>query len=164
MADHFLASGGGEGSGEGKWAFDVGHLCELTVMNNGLLQSLSQLLSLQFGRWKTGLFQNDREPRQTDSLSNYVPCDWSGYQGLQRIYFLNPPFMAGKRARAEGQELVWSHDGGPIANFVYGFYVVDNNGDLAYAERFCKGPFEVKNKGRKFKLTPVFTARNEERI
>lgn len=161
LVTRWLASGGGESNGEGEWFNDDSHRCELTMQTNGLQQALDAVTSLQFGAWAAGLYQNDRVPKRGDVLSQYVPATFSGYVGTKRLYGWTPAGMAGKRARSTGDRLKWMHDGGTMANWIYGYYVVDLSGKLTYAERFCDGPFLIDRAGRALQLDPAFTARNE---
>lgn len=135
--------------------------CHLVVTDNGLLNSLDLLRRKWDTRWKMGLFQNDYQPLQTSVIGNFVPCDFSGYAGLQSTFGWTVPAMSGFRARTVANELTWTHDGGPISNWVYGYYVVNPAGQLEWAERFCPAPMTLDAMGLSVRVKPLFTLLNE---
>lgn len=156
----FVGSGGMGANGQGTWSWEPGTKCHLVIADNGLVQLLDKVRLFQSGWWAAGLFQNDHKPKRNDLIGAYVPASFSGYSGPQLIYFNTAPVMVGETARTSGPPLLWTHDGGPLSNFVYGFYVVDRAGAFTYGERFCAGPVEMARKGRTLQLEPSFLARN----
>jgi len=157
----YVGSGGGDGGGQGTFAHDPGDLCLLEVVQPELLRLVTQITTDWQAGHSVGLFQNDFNPRLNSTIANVVPCNFSGYDGVRLLYFLSPAFMAGIRAARLAQEYVWTHSGGPVDNWVYGYYIVDLSGALILAERFCDGPFRMNIARRQFKLTPLFWVKNE---
>jgi len=159
----WVSSGGGDGGGQGQFFHGPVDFCLLEVVEPKLLEIVRSITTDWFASHRVGLFKNDLNPRLTTTIANVVPCDFSGYDGLRLLYFLTPEFMSGVRAMRLAQEYVWQHNGGPIDNLVYGYYVVDLAGQLALAERFCDGPFNMNVSRRSFKLTPMFWVKNERK-
>jgi len=160
----YIGSGGGDGGGQGTFVPNPPDLCRGVVVASGLL-SYTNLIRLEmFGNHKVGLFSNDRKPKLNDDVSFYTPCTFSGYTGEKLTYGWTSPTMQGVRAFMHSEEFVWTHNGGPIANLVYGYTVVNVYGELRFAERFCNGPFQVGTLGRQIKLTLMFTTANESEV
>jgi len=131
---------------------------------SGLL-SYTNLIRLEmFGNHKVALFQNDRSPKLDDNASLFTPCTFSGYPGPVLTYGWTSPVMVGNRAFTHSEEFVWTHNGGPVGNWVYGYYVMNVSDELRFAERFCNGPFLVAQSGRQIKLTLMFTSANESEV
>lgn len=160
---NWVSSGGGDGGGQGTFSHDPSNDCLLEVMSPELLRLVSLITTDWFAGHKVGLYQNDFNPRLDSTIANVVPCNFSGYDGLRLLYFFSPSFMSGIRATRLAQEYVWQYDGGPITNWVFGYYVVDLAGNLTIAERFCNGPFAMDQPLRQFKLTPLFWVKNERK-
>jgi len=147
--------------GQGKWGKAPGPRCQLEVTSAGLMEYLNKLTGYMKGWFKIGLYVNDHVPKLTDTISLYQQANFSGYQGAMLLYGFGQATMFGVRAKSVATTVVWTHDGGPIANDVYGYFVVNNKGILAFAERFCDGPFTVDRAGRSVKVKPVFSTKNE---
>lgn len=156
-----LATGGILMGGQGSFRQGKGHRCQLEVTAEGLKDFLNKLTGYMTGWFKVGLYQNDHEPALDDDVGMYSPCTFSGYDGPQLVYGWTLAAMYGVRAKSFATELVWQHDGGPIGNDVWGYYVTDPSGTLKFAERFCDGPFAVERLGRKIKIAPTFATKNE---
>lgn len=135
--------------------------CQLEVTTSGLVAYLDKLTSFMFGWFKAGLFSNDFVPKLGSTIADVVPASFSGYDGERLLYGWTNAAMYGVRAKSFGTPLVWQHDGGPVNNQIFGYYVVDQSGILAFAERFCDGPFDVDRAGRKLTINPTFSTKNE---
>jgi len=159
--DGFLGTCGGRGGGNGLWRWSLDDPCQLEVVADGLASIASEIQSLMTGSFSVGLYSNDRFPLLDDTIANYVPCTFTGYDGLHLLYFIASPQMVGVKVRLTALVQVWERTAGPISNDVFGYYVVDGSGALQFAERFCNGPFPMNVPGRKFNLTVTFTVRNE---
>jgi len=135
--------------------------CNLIVCDGGLIGSLDRLKTGWELVLRAGLFQNDYQPLQEDTLGDYVPADFSGYGGLQFTYSWDAAVIAGPRAITASGAITWIHDGGPIQNYIFGYYVVDALGALVWAERFCPAPRPMNGVGMRIRIRPQFTLRNE---
>ena len=68
--------------------------------------------------------------------------------------------IGGRPSQAEHQLVTWEFDR-ELGN-IYGYFVTrENGGELMWAERFEKGPFNIKTAGDKIQLTPRLTLRNK---
>lgn len=120
------------------------------VVNNKLVEKIANLL---FGRvetsgiWTVRLFVNLHFPLATDVAGNYTECSIPGYsaQILQPgewdggivapgvVYFTYP-------------QLTWTFDAYAGGQSIFGYYVMDDAGDLIYSELF-PSPFPVPPAG-----------------
>lgn len=161
MAGPWYTTGGGEGGGDGEWGRGRSPPCRLVATERGLLDGM-ELLRAEFEmHYRVGLFQSDSIPRISLILSQLTPCDFSGYSGLQTTVRWTVPVMFGDRARSFADPLDWTHSGGAVANFVFGYYVLDRLGRLAWAERFCPAPIGISRVGETIRVTPTFYLLNE---
>jgi len=157
----FFATGGIRLGGQGTWRKGPAPRCRLEIVTAGLTEYLDRLTLYMTGWFAIGLFQNDREPKLDDAVGNYQEATFSGYSGSKLLYGWTNAAMRGVRAKSFATPLIWKHNGGPIANDVYGYFCINNVGALAFAERFCDGPITVDRRGRSVNLTPMFSAKNE---
>lgn len=107
------------------------------------------------------LFRNDRIPKQTDTAAQYQEADFSGYQGQQPITAWTDPVMVDGRAYSRADSLTWQHSGGPEDNLIFGYFVVDEDGALLWAERNPAGPRIVSAGNPDYVVTPVVTETSE---
>ncbi len=147
--------------GQGTFTKGPAPACELRHNDSGLIEALDTLAASWEGVFKIGLYQNDWTPDLFSVLASIVPCDFSGYSGLAFLYSWSAAVMRGIHAYTEANPVVWTHDGGPIQNYAYGYYVIDGTGHLAWAERFCPAPKIMAGFGTKLRVTPAYTLKNE---
>lgn len=157
----WVASGGAEGGGVGIWGSERNPGCNLVVTDSGLVVQLDLLRTAWETKYQVGLFQADVFPKITSTIVELLPCDFSGYVGLQTSFGWSGAVVDGTRSNTLANALTWTHDGGPITNFVYGYYIVDKKGFLMWAERFCPGPVWMDRPGRSVRVRPAFTLRND---
>lgn len=106
-------------------------------------------------RWM-GLMRGTTAPTKSWTILNVQPANFSGYGGTQRIVNWKPATLDGELAVAKAQLLVWQHDGGVGSHAVTGYYVIDSNGKLHWAELFPE-PWQVMAQdGDRFAVTPTF--------
>jgi len=91
------------------------------------------------------LFQNDVVPTREFTTLSFIEADFSGYDGGGDYDFqFQAVFQQGKYARTkDAVPRVWTHDGGPVENTIYGYYVWLDQGSpgnsvLVWAERFVR--------------------------
>lgn len=142
--------------GQGEWAHTQLPPCRLVLPDSGLVDALAILTAGWEARWRYGLFQNDFVPRQSMTLLNITPATFSGYAGLQPCFSWSVPLVNGPYAISNAHELIWTHDGGPVGNWIYGYYVLNLGGVLMWAERFCPAPATVDKGGLSVRLKPTF--------
>jgi hypothetical protein len=90
------------------------------------------------------------------TLGHLVPANFSGYAGLQACFGWSVPVISGPYAISKAHELIWTHNGGPAANWIYGYYVLNLAGALMWAERFCPAPATIDKGGLSVRVQPNF--------
>jgi len=134
----------------------------LKVVKDELLKTLNAQLALfAAGPYQIGLYKNNKTPADTDTISDYTPADFSGYSGLQNLTAWSSAAWVSPRALATHSALTWTHSGGGTANDIYGYYVVDGSGNLAWAERSPVAPVSMASGGATYQVTPQYTRRSE---
>jgi hypothetical protein len=128
----------------------------LILVNYGVVQCLEILSAFWGGTLRIGLFQNNLNLQHGTIAANIVPCNFSGYGGLLNIAGWLPPTLLNDVGTMLGLFVQWTHDGGPVANDVYGYYVVDVLGELVWAERNVD-PVPVENLGDIYAVVPQFS-------
>jgi hypothetical protein len=161
VAFEYVTTGGGDGGGHSDFISVRPPGCNLVVGDSGLITQLDFLRVKWETKYRVGLFQNDAHPSLTWTLANVVPADFSGYAGLQLSFGWTPSVVNNTRAVTQANALTWMHDGGPVSNFIYGYYVVDDHGAYMWAERFCPAPQIVLKIGTRVRVIPTFTMRND---
>jgi len=113
------------------------------------------------GPYKMGLYQNNWTPADTDTISAVTAATFSGYAGLQNLTSWSAATWSSPRAVAAHANVVWTHNGGGTSNSIYGYYVVDSAGNLAFAERNAVAPVTISVAGQTYTVTPQYTRRSE---
>jgi len=157
----FESTDGERLGGQGAFGVTWPLACNLICCDSGLVTLLDLWLSVWEGQYMVGLFKNDFEPKLTMSLGDLAICDFSGYSGEQPAYSWQAAVMQGIRAATQAGPLTWIHDGGPIQNYVYGYYVVDASAALIWAERFCPAPMRVYLLGQRVRVRPTMYLVND---
>jgi hypothetical protein len=92
----------------------------------------------------------------TDGMYSAIEANFSGYApinlGQWNPAFLNPQSIG----EIDANQVVWTHNGGPNINTIYGCYVTDNTGHVFYAEVF-DAPVQMNAGGLTLKYTPRLT-------
>lgn len=103
------------------------------------------------------LFQNNHVPAVGDTNANYTEATFSGYAS-SALGTWNAAFLNGSnQGEIDANAVTFTHNGGGTSNTVYGAYVVDNAGDVVYAEKFS-APLTFASNGDSVTYTPRFTA------
>lgn len=111
--------------------------------------------------YTVGLFQNDWTPANTDTISAVTAATFSGYSGLELLTGPTSATWVSPRALSNFDPIVWTHNGGGTSNSIYGYYVVDGGGALAWGERLTGGPVTIGVNGQTYTVTPQYTRRSE---
>jgi hypothetical protein len=101
------------------------------------------------------LYKNDRLPRTADTLADYVEADFSGYDGWKLLNVWTPPAIEFARSFSQSNLAIWTHNGGPVNNLIFGSALVDVDSNLIAAERNKDAPRTVSP------LTPILTYQAE---
>jgi len=155
------AAGGVELGGQGRFTSGKTAPCRLVLSSFGLRNTLAILTEKWEATYLAGLFQNDYHPHLTTTIGNIVECNFSGYSGRKETFSWSAPVMNGIYARSVAHELVWTHDGGLVANFVYGYFVTTPAGDYVWGERFCPDPLRISRRGNAARIKPTFFLVND---
>jgi len=157
----FEGLGGLVDGGHGEFSTTNPPGCNLIVTESGLIDSLDLVLAVWEGTYKAGLFQNDITPVVATALSEIVPATFSGYAGEQVTFSWDAAVMAGVRAVTQAAALIWTHNGGPIQNWIFGYYLVSQSNTLIFAERFCPAPLPMATIGQRIRMRPRFRLGSE---
>lgn len=115
----------------------------LVLMTAGALDQLNALRTSWLATLRVGLFQNDWTPHLNSVIGHVVPATFSGYDGLHDAYGWGAAALFGELAVTQAGANAWTHNGGAVANWVYGYYVVNAAGALCWAQRDPDGPADV---------------------
>lgn len=107
------------------------------------------------------LFKNDKVPANGDDVSDYTEADFSGYAEQDITSGWANPITLNDKATLIGSTAVFTHNGGPTGNSIYGYYIVDGNGDLLFAERNPAAPTTIDQLGETYAVAPLFTFSSE---
>lgn len=134
----------------------------LKVVKDELLKTLQEQVDLFVaGPYQIGLYKNNFTPVDGSVIGDITPADFSGYAGLQDLLSWATPTWISPRASSTHANVVWTHNGGGTPNDIYGYYVVDSLGDLAWAERNASAPVTISAAGQTYTVTPKYTRRSE---
>lgn len=128
----------------------------LVLVNGGAVAHLNALRSTWLWTLKVGLFQNNWEPQVHDSIDQVVPATFSGYGGLHDLYGWRPAALFGNLAVTAAGPNFWTHDGGAVGNWIFGYYVVDLLGVLQWAQRKLGDPYPMESGGQIFRVLPKY--------
>ena len=134
----------------------------LKVVQAELEKTLTEQVALfDSGPYQIGLYKNDFTPAVDSDIGDITPANFSGYAGLQDLTSWASVVFIDPRASATHADVVWTHDGGGTPNDIYGYYVVDGSGNLAWAERNASAPVTISAAGQTYTVTPKYTRRSE---
>jgi hypothetical protein len=128
----------------------------LVLANYAGLQILQILRSTWGISLQIGLFKNPWVPRHSSTIGEVDPCDFSGYSGLVPIMSFFSPYLVGDIATMVGTLVNWTHNGGAIANWINGYYVVDSSGNLMWGEQ-NQGAVLLAGNGQTYGTVPQFS-------
>lgn len=132
----------------------------LKIPNVGELLLLKQLRDrlnvISFIR----LYKNAYTPIDTSGVSDFEECDFTGYAQQQMTAWSDAVLTAAGRAQIEETARIFSLTGIGSQD-VYGYYVVDNDGALLWAERDDDGPRTVDTTHPDIAVVPRFTFASE---
>lgn len=131
------------------------------AMYRASLRACNTFVATTVGLQRVGLFQNDIDPKEWFTISAIVPCNFSGYDGLHDMLTWNTAVMVGNQAVAKQPERFWVHDGGAVQGYVYGYYVVDDEGELLWAERDPNGPVPMFYAGNLYRCVPTWSQQSK---
>jgi hypothetical protein len=128
----------------------------LVLCTGGMLRALDALRASWLPSLLIGLYANDWTPEKTSTISEVVPAWFSGNTVLHNLPGWGTPYLDGDIGVTDATERQWSHDGGPISSWVFGYYVVDTGGALVWAERTLEFGMVMYRAGQEYRVTPRF--------
>jgi hypothetical protein len=105
------------------------------------------------------LFQNNAVPSRNSSLLDFVEATFDGYTSLPPVWA--PSFQNGVEDVAAAPKLTFEAGAGLSGpQDIYGYYVLDVDGDLSWAEAFDGGLTTVSVVGQQIDVFPQFKIKN----
>lgn len=105
------------------------------------------------------LFQNNVTASRNSVLADFTECDFDGYSPQDPVWVASVQSGAEDVALAPALEFIAGAGlAGPQS--VYGYFVIDEFGDLAWAETFVDGPTTVTVVGQIVKVFPQLKLKN----
>lgn len=123
------------------------------------LQAFADFMNL--GNYQMGLYKAVTGISENTVIGDVTPCDFSGYGGLQLLEDWAAVVWTSPRAVITNSDIVWTHNGGGVSNQIYGYYVVDGVGALAWIEARADGPVTIQFNGQEYTVKPKYTRRSE---
>lgn len=123
----------------------------------GLLLSLNSLIASWVGHRRIGLYQNDWVIQSSQGIAAVVPATFSGYPGLLPLVNWTAAMMVGPAAVTSADPLIWTHSGGPLQNYIFGIYVVYDDGSLDWAQPIPNAPIPMYGIGGIIRYAPQYT-------
>lgn len=130
----------------------------LVVVDTGMVRQLVRLAAAWPRPRKIGLFQNDPVIDRHTTIASLDPCVFSGYDGERDVGAWTLPSIEGDRAVSRSTPVIWTYDGGPATGYVFGYYVVDEDGELLWAERRTGLPVAMVVTGQDYTVIPVLSS------
>lgn len=126
-----------------------------------LRKSLDAYLTAAVGSsYKMGLFKNNLTVSDDTVIGDIVPADFGGYSGLQNLTSFSASVWTAPRAVATSADITWTADG-TSSNTIYGYYVVDGTGALAWIDKNASGPLTIGSPGQRYVVSPAYSRRSE---
>jgi hypothetical protein len=129
----------------------------LVLVEQGMKEELDAMTARWGGIRFIGLFQNDLVIERTTTIDAIEPATFSGYVGLRPLMGWSAAVIRGDRAVTGAAPVNWVHNGGPLTNWIFGYYVVDPSGFLVWAERRPGSPIAMISAGQIYEVGPVFS-------
>lgn len=127
----------------------------LYIADDGLVRLLDVLASA-FDGLRVGLFRETRVFAPGDTIADYLPieCSFPGYVRQDITSWASATLAHENLAVTLGSLCTWTRAAGPGAEDVYGYFIVDSDGELLWAELVPTGPVTMTTAGQEFQLAP----------
>lgn len=135
-------------------------MAEMVLVQSQAIRELDTLRASWVGARSVGLMQNAGPVQTTWTLADILPCNFSGYVGVIPAVAWSAAVMLGEWALTRAALLQWTHNGGPVGNWVTGYYVVNQLGQLAWAKISSEGPRAMVSLGQRYVVRPEFTLKS----
>lgn len=117
------------------------------------------LVNLGAGDGEMGLFTNDITPDADDDIGDYDEPG-SGWYARTNLSDWPASTIVADRASTTNDPQTFTHDGAGGDIDVYGYFIVDGDGDLVGAERDPAAPVTLSVAGSAYVVTPTLTNDN----
>lgn len=126
------------------------------LTTGGAIDALSILRSSWITTIRIGLYQNDQPPSLDWSIADIQPAIFSGVVPPFVVTGWSSPVPDDQGAVIQAPQVSWSHNGGPLSGWVYGYYVVNSVGRLQWFQPIANGPVSMARVGDTVVVTPQF--------
>jgi len=124
----------------------------------GLISKLDEILTISY---TMHLYKNNYTPVIGSDVPDFLQADFSGYTFVSLTGWTPAAFDTIARAISHANQAQFTHNGGGVANSIYGYYVLDPGINLMWAERFTTAPITMALIGDTFGVVPYVTTRSE---
>lgn len=128
----------------------------LVLVIGGRLATLDALRFVWLPSLRIGLYQGSLDIGPTTALLNVQPCTFSGYDGLHSLPGWSAAALLGNVAVSYSTPRLWQHDGGPVANWVGGYYVVDSSGSVLVWAQELPTPLFLTELAQAVEIVPAY--------
>lgn len=129
--------------------------------SNTLTRILDFLVAEDLTDAPIGLFKNDATLTEATVLADLTEADFVGYARGQCQNWTSAVYNAAGKGEITADLVTFECSSSGTPNTIYGFFVLDGNGDLFYAEKNQSGGQSISNPGDKYDVIPAFTMDNE---
>lgn len=121
------------------------------------LRSLNTLTASWVGSLRMGLHQTTAQPQRWWTKDYVTPAVFSGYVGTIPLVSWDTASLTGEVAATKAAPLAWYHNGGPVAGYVCGYYVVDGASKLRWVYTYDPPYVLMTESGQVHVVRPDFT-------
>ncbi len=109
-----------------------------------------------WNNWQCHLFQNNLVVSDTTVIGDFVECDFHGYSYQVITGWAGPYRDAGTGAYTHAGIIQWVADGGDLPQSIYGYYVTDESGVLAWCQNDPDAPYVLSAAGQVYVVVPYY--------
>ena len=114
---------------------------------------LADVIASQWAGCKVDLYQNDITPGLDSAIGDFTICDFSNYVQASVPAWQVPYSRQDGTAESNGATITWLHNGGVVANIVYG-YILRTAGGAYIGGGRLDAPVSMASLGDAIALVP----------
>lgn len=109
------------------------------------------------------LYQNDFQPEDDSVIGDFVPCDFSGYDGGKDVstWSAGGIFWNAPRMTMPGPTATWVVTTGGVENDVYGYFITDLAGNYKWGQKLDAPIHAGDTPGDEVRATTEYSVRSE---